>query len=99
MESKICYEFQAQMWRDLIPGGWHFISLPKQISAEIRNNLKWQEQGWGRMKIVACMKDCEWNTAIWFDTNSNTYLLPVKLEIRKKTKTVVHEIIHVKILI
>jgi len=61
-----------------------FISLPISVSTEIRANLKWQEEGWGRLKVSAKIGNSEWNTAIWFDTKKETYLLPIKAEIRKK---------------
>ena len=63
---------------------WVFVSLPKEISIEIRNNFKMLEEGWGRLKITAKVGNSEWKTAIWFDTKEDTYLLPLKAEIRKK---------------
>ena len=66
--------------------GWHFIFFPKDISKEIRSNHKWQEEGWGRMKVTARIGNAEWKTSIWFDTKNDTYLLPVKAEIRRKEK-------------
>lgn len=85
MQAKIRYNFTAKMWQDSSSGGWFFVSLPRDISKEIRGNLKWQEEGWGRMKVLAKIKGVEWETAIWYDTKMNTYLLPVKADIRKKT--------------
>ena len=60
---------------------FHF---PKNLAKEIRNALKSEEEGWGRLKAIAKIGNSEWKTAIWFDTKLNTYLLPLKLEIRKK---------------
>ena len=54
------------------------------MSVEIRDNFKWLEEGWGRMKITAKIGHSEWKTAIWFDTKHDTYLLPLKAAIRKK---------------
>ena len=84
MKGKIKYEFEATAWQHSLPTGWFFISLPVSMSAEIRQALKWQEEGWGRLKAVAKVGCCEWNTAIWFDTKQHTYLLPLKAEVRKK---------------
>ena len=67
-----------------MPDGWYFVSLPKVMAKEIRENLKWMEEGWGRFKASAKIGNSEWKTAIWFDTKQNTYLLPLKAEIRKK---------------
>ena len=84
MENKIKYEFTAIPWQYSTSGGWYFVTLPIEISTEIRENLKWQEEGWGRLKAIAKIGNTEWQTAIWFDTKMNSYLLPLKSEIRKK---------------
>ena len=84
MQAKIRYDFSARLWQDPSPGGWFFISIPKNISKEIRENLKWQEEGWGRMKASVAIDKLEWDTAIWFDKKMDTYLLPIKAEIRRK---------------
>ena len=57
------------------------------MSAEIRKQLKWQEEGWGRLRCAAVkIGTTTWETAIWFDAKQETYILPVKKEIRKKEK-------------
>ncbi len=97
MQAKINYKFSANLWKDTSSGGWVFVSLPKNISKEIRDNLKWQEEGWGRMKASASIKNVEWDTAIWFDTKTDTYLLPVKAVIRKKAHLELNDLINVSI--
>lgn len=84
MHPKIKYQFSAKPWQHATPGGWYFVSLPVEMAKEIRENLKWQEEGWGRLKVTARTGNSQWETAIWFDTKHNTYLLPLKAEIRKK---------------
>lgn len=81
---KIKYEFSSKIWQHQSQGGWYFVSLPEKLAKEIREVVKWQEEGWGRLKVTAKTGNSEWDTAIWFDTKMNTYLLPVKAEIRKK---------------
>lgn len=80
MKNGIKCEFSATPWQQC----WYFVSLPEEMSNEIRENLKFQEEGWGRMKAVAKIGDSQWETAIWFDTKRKTYLLPIKTAIRKK---------------
>ena len=53
---------------------------------EIRENLGWQEEGWGRLKAFAEIGTSKWQTAIWFDTKYKTYVLPLKADIRAKEK-------------
>jgi hypothetical protein len=81
---KIKYLFSAKMWQHSSPGGWYFVSLPQGLAKEIRIMVKWQEEGWGRLKAKAKIGNCDWDTAIWFDTKLGTYLLPIKAEIRKR---------------
>lgn len=84
MTGQIQYEFTAALWQHNTTGGWHFVSLPEETSAEIRTLLKSSEEGWGRLKALAKIGNTEWKTAIWFDTKRNTYLLPVKASVRLK---------------
>ena len=97
MEAKINYNFSAKLWKSGEQGGWYFISLPNDISKEIRENLKWQEEGWGRMKATAKVENLEWDTAIWFDKKKDTYLLPIKADIRKKVNLKLNQVLIVNI--
>ncbi len=85
MKNKgIQYKFTATPWRHASPGGWYFVSLPVETAKEIRSLLRFEEEGWGRLKATAKIGNTEWDTAIWFDTKINTYLLPLKADTRKK---------------
>ena len=82
------YEFTAtfRRYKEDDVCGWNFLFMPEELAKEIRANFKWREEGWGRTKITAKIGGSEWKTSIWFDTKHDTYLLPVKAEIRKKEK-------------
>ena len=97
MITKIKYEFSAKIWQHSAPGGWYFVSLPVELSNEIRETVKWQEEGWGRLKARAKMGNSEWNTAVWFDTKHHTYLLPIKAEIRRKEKIELNQMLELSI--
>ena len=97
MSIKITYKFTAPVWKHYATGGWYFVSLPTEFSEEIRKNMKWQEEGWGRMKTTAKIRETLWDTAIWYDTKLNTYILPLKSDIRKKEKIEIGNILDVEI--
>lgn len=98
MNGKIEYQFDATIWKFSSPkGGWYFISIPSAISKEIRENLKWQEEGWGRLKSTAKINVSQWETALWFDTKMNTYLLPLKVEIRRKENLEIDKTVNITI--
>lgn len=86
MEAKINYQFSGSIWKYLGKGSWYFIALPKRLSNEIRKDNFQFEEGWGRLKVSAAIKNIEWKTAIWFDSKKETYLLPIKAEIRQKER-------------
>jgi len=87
-DGLIQYEFTAtfRRYKEEDACGWNFLFMSKELAKEIRANFKWREEGWGRMKVTVKIGKSEWKTSIWFDTKHDTYLLPVKAEIRKKEK-------------
>ena len=84
MEYEFIGEFRKYKEEDTC--GWNFLFMPHELAKEIRAMHKHQEEGWGRMKVTAKIGDSEWKTSIWFDTKNDTYLLPIKAQIRKKEK-------------
>lgn len=96
-KNGIEYTFIANVWVYDGPGSWYFVSLPIDFSKEIRENLKSEEEGWGRLKATAKVGATEWKTAIWFDTKRKTYILPLKLEIRKKEQIIAGQTITIYI--
>ncbi len=82
MTNKISYNFEAELWKSDGVSAWHFVTLPIDISQEIRNYFQWQEEGWGRMRAMAFINEVNWETAIWFDSKQSSYLLPIKASIR-----------------
>ena len=100
--EKVKYEFSAKAYQyssSKEMTGWIFVSLPKELSVEIRESFKWLEEGWGRMKVKAQLGKSQWESAIWFDTKQDTYLLPLKAKIRKQEEVVLGEEIKIIIFI
>lgn len=84
VHGKIKFEFHSKIWQHNGQGGWHFVSLPQDLSKEVRDNLRSHEAGWGRLQATAKIANSTWETAIWYDTKKKTYLLPLKAAIRKQ---------------
>ncbi|MCU0417574.1 MAG: DUF1905 domain-containing protein [Cytophagaceae bacterium] len=79
----IKYAFRSEVTQYSGKGGWFFVSLPVEYTKEIREYFRSEEEGWGRLKARATIGDSTWETSIWFDTKKRTYMLPIKVEIRK----------------
>lgn len=77
------YTFSAKLW--LWPGdkaAWHFITLPKKESKDIKSKIH-VRRGFGSVKVEAQIGETVWNTSIFPDSKSGTYLLPVKAKVRR----------------
>ena len=99
MEGKIKYQFSATLWKSKGQGAWYFVTLPQHYSTEIRSQLQWQEEGWGRMKAYVHLGDLSWNTSIWFDSKSQSYVLPIKSDIRKKLTLKENDLLKITLLL
>ena len=82
------YKMRAKAW--LYPGkaGWHFVTLPKKQSAEIKARFGLMRRGWGSLPIVLTIGKTSWKTSIFPDKKAGAYLLPLKADARKKENIV-----------
>ena len=78
------YKFKSNVW--LYPGmaGWHFISVPQDISEDIKQNFGDRKKGWGSLPVIVVIGKTSWKTSIFPDKETCGYLLPLKAEIRKE---------------
>jgi hypothetical protein len=76
------FEFAASLW--LYPGadGWHFISVPPEISAEINDITGGRRRGFGSVRVAVTVGGTSWRTSIFPDSKTRTYLLPMKKAVR-----------------
>lgn len=83
MKSKK-YKITSKVW--LYPGmaGWHFVSVDKKQSEEIKKKFGGMKRGWGSLPVMVTLGKTVWKTSIFPDTKAGTYLLPLKSEVRKK---------------
>lgn len=77
--------FNAPLWEWQGKGAWHFLTLPLAESGMIRMAATAGEKkrGFGSVRVKATIGATSWNTSIFPDKKSGTYLLPVKASVRK----------------
>lgn len=85
MPPNIIFRLHAKVW--LYPGmaAWHFLTLPKKESDEIKA-MSGPRRGWGSVRVEVTMGKTTWKTSIFPDKKSACYLLPIKADVRKKEK-------------
>jgi hypothetical protein len=65
-------------------GAWHFVTLPKKQSAEIKKTYAAMKRGWGSLPVTITVGKTSWKTSIFPDSKAGAYLLPLKALVRKK---------------
>jgi len=79
------YSFTSKLW--FYPGAqaaWHFITVPKKESVDIKTHYGKNARGWGSLPVSVTIGKTTWKTSIFPDRKSGTYVLPVKTEVRRK---------------
>ncbi len=77
-------KMRSRLWLYPGPGGWHFITLPKKQASEIRRSYGGVRHGWGSIRVTAIIGRTTWKTSLFPDSKSNSYVLPVKVDVRKR---------------
>jgi hypothetical protein len=80
------YKLRGRVWLYQGMAGWHFVTLPKKQSVEIRKKFDFNKRGWGSQPVKITIGQTQFKTSIFPDKKIGTYLLPLKAEVRKKEK-------------
>ncbi len=91
------YTFTSELWIYSGQSAWHFITLPKDISKEIKENFGTGQRGFGSIRVAARVNDYSWNTSIFPDSKLNAYLIPIKADVRKETGISAGDIVTISI--
>lgn len=76
-------KFSAKLW--VWPGekaAWRFVTVPKAESEVLRKKVK-HKNGFGSIRVKAKVGKTSWDTSVFPDSKSGTYLLPVKASVRR----------------
>lgn len=78
------YKMRARVWLYPGPAAWHFVTLPKKESTQIRSLFGKSQRGWGSLPVIATVGKTQWKTSIFADKSAGAYVLPLKADVRKK---------------
>lgn len=78
------YKFKTNVFLYSGMAGWHFASVPLNISDNIKQHFGDRKRGWGSLPVIATIGKTSWKTSIFPDKESHGYLLPLKADVRKK---------------
>ena len=71
----------------LYPGesaNWHFVPVTKSVGVEIKALFGKSVRGFGSRKVEVTIGQTTWQTSIFPDSYSGSYILPLKAAVRKQ---------------
>ena len=81
------FDFTAELWEwhaqgDTRGGSWHFVTLPKDISEDIKTFTRHNKTGFGSVRVKVTVGETAWNTSLFPSKERSAYLLPIKEAVR-----------------
>jgi hypothetical protein len=76
------FEFAAPLWRHPGADGWHFVSVPEEISDDIRDLTAGLRRGFGSVRVAVTVGRTSWRTSVFPAGRQGTFLLPMKKSVR-----------------
>jgi hypothetical protein len=81
--KKSTYTITSKVWPYPGMAGWHFLTVPKKESETIKKAHGKNARGWGSLPVAVSIGTTKWETSIFPDKKSGTYLLPLKAAVRR----------------
>ncbi len=83
MSAKKTYRLRAKVvvWPGE-QGAWHMMHVDTKNSAAIRRAHGMIKRGFGSVPVVAQIGKTSWETSIFYESRSKTYVLPLKQKVR-----------------
>ena len=82
------FTFTAPLWRWAArkesdsSGSWCFVTLPLEVADEVRQRAG-EPRGFGSVRVHAEVGSTTWDTSVFPDAGSGSFVLPVKQAVRR----------------
>jgi len=79
------YDFTASLWKwqSETATAWYFLSLPEDLSQEIKFFCPRKGPGFGSIRVEVVIGGSKWRTSLFPSKETGVYILPVKAAVRK----------------
>ncbi len=77
------FRFEAELWLWEGNAAWHFITLPPDVSHEVKERTEGPRRGFGSVRVRVTCGSSTWSTSVFPDKQRAAYVLPVKKEVRR----------------
>ena len=76
------FVFRAPLWLYEGAAAWHFVTLPKALSARIKGLHTQHLKAFGSVRVEVTIGSTRWHTSLFPDSKLGSYVLPVKSAVR-----------------
>jgi len=76
------WRFDAELWASESVGSWVFLTLPPEVSDDVRL-LSGPPTGFGSVRVEVTLGASTWRTSV-FPDKARGYVLPVKSAVRRR---------------
>lgn len=78
------YKIRTELWVYPGPTPWHFVTVGKKESEEIKEKYGKVRRGFGSIPVEVTIGEITWKTSVFPNSKDGTYLLPIKAIVRRK---------------
>lgn len=76
------FRFTSSLWAHDI-GGWRFLTLPTTVTEGLRDEVPPTGPGFGSIRVTVTLGSSTWDTSVFPDKASGSFVLPVKKDVRR----------------
>lgn len=91
------YDFEAPLWLWEGEAAWWFVTVPTEVSDDVRARTAGARRGFGSVRVEATIGATTWSTSVFPDARSGCYLLPVKKAVRTAERLDAGDPAHVRL--
>lgn len=91
------YSFCARLWLHAGDAGWHFVTLPADVADDIEEMTAPTRRGFGSVRVEVTVGATTWRTSLFPDTTAESYLLPMRQQVRRAEGLAVGDEVQIRI--
>jgi hypothetical protein len=90
-QTGVVDEFEAELWRSEHTESWVFVTVPADLSDDIRA-ISGPPTGFGSVRVEVTIGLTTWRTSVFPDAKLGRFVLPVKYAVRRAEDVEVGEV-------
>ena len=82
IDLEFTFTSEIWLWQSETATAWHFVTLPVELSEDIKAFTKHLTRGFRSVKVEVRIGETSWKTSLFPSKEQGAYLLPIKKSVR-----------------